>query len=177
MTISLEVREQVRQRANYACEFCGVAEIDTGGQLTIDHFQPKTKGGSDELDNLIYCCQRCNQYKLDYWPLQPDELLLWNPRQEKALQHFLELDDGSLLPLTPIATFTIRRLRLNRSPLIAYRLRKRQRLEELRLLNRYQSLIELLEQLNIQMSILMEEQQALLLEQQELLQLLLRRRN
>ncbi len=31
MTISKEVREQVQQRANYACEFCGVRETDVGG--------------------------------------------------------------------------------------------------------------------------------------------------
>jgi hypothetical protein len=39
MTITVDIREQVRQRANFACEFCGVSEINTGGQLTIDHFQ------------------------------------------------------------------------------------------------------------------------------------------
>jgi len=27
MTITVDIREQVRQRANFACEFCGVTEI------------------------------------------------------------------------------------------------------------------------------------------------------
>lgn len=67
MMIPAKTREQVRLRANYACEFCGVTENDTGGELTIDHFQPLAKGGSNDPDNLIYCCHRCNQYKLDYW--------------------------------------------------------------------------------------------------------------
>ena len=177
MTISPAIREQVRQRANFACEFCGVTEVDTGGQLTIDHFQPKTKGGGDALDNLIYSCSRCNQYKLDYWPLTEDALSLWNPRQAPAAQHFLVLDDGLLHPLTEIGTFTIKRLRLNRKPLIDYRLRKKQRAEEVRLLTRYQELVELLEQLNKQMSRLMEEQQELLQEQRDLLRLILGRRN
>jgi len=35
MTITNEVRAQVQQRANYACEFCGVTETDTGGELTV----------------------------------------------------------------------------------------------------------------------------------------------
>ena len=43
MTIRVEIREQVRQRANFACEFCGVSESDTGNLLTVDHFQPKRK--------------------------------------------------------------------------------------------------------------------------------------
>ena len=62
MSISTEIREFVRQRANFACEFCGVSEIDAGGQLTIDHFQPGSKGGGDEIENLIYSCSRCNLY-------------------------------------------------------------------------------------------------------------------
>ena len=54
------VREEVRRRADFACEFCDTTEADTGGQMTIDHFQPRAKGGSDSLDNLLYCCTRCN---------------------------------------------------------------------------------------------------------------------
>ena len=70
MSISTDVRWAVRQRAHFACEFCGVTETDTGGELTIDHFQPHTKGGTDAPENLLYCCHRCNQYKADYWPIQ-----------------------------------------------------------------------------------------------------------
>ena len=173
MSIPNEIREQIRQRANFACEFCGVIETDTGGELTIDHFQPITKGGNDHIGNLLYCCPRCNQYKLDYWSSHPDEPSLWNPRRELAAQHFLELDNGTLHPLTAIGTFTMKRLRLNRLPLVAYRLRKRQHAEEIRLLTRYREMIQLLEQLNTQLSILTEEQRQLLEEQRELLRLLL----
>jgi hypothetical protein len=174
MTLTTDIREHVRERAGFACEFCGVTETDTGGQLTIDHFQPKAKGGDDSLDNLLYCCPRCNQYKLDYWPTRPEEPALWNPRHKPAAQHFLELDDGTLHPLTPIGAFTLRRLRLNRPPLVAYRLRRRQQAEETRLLTRYRDLIQLLEHLNAQLSVLMEEQRELLEEQRALLRLLLR---
>lgn len=173
MTVTKEIREQVRQRANFACEFCGVTETDTGGELTIDHFQPLVKGGNDGLENLLYCCQRCNQYKLDYWSLHPDEASLWNPRREPAALHFLELDNGTLHPLTAMGAFTLKRLRLNRPPLVAYRLRKRQQTEEVRLLTRYREMVRLLEQLNTQLSVLTEEQRQLLEEQRELLRLLL----
>lgn len=176
MTITPGIRQQVRQRANFACEFCGVTEVDTAGELTIDHYQPRTKGGSDELDNLIYSCPRCNQYKSDYWPPTETDVFLWNPRQQEARQHFLVLDNGRLHPLTTVGAFTIKRLRLNREPLIDYRLHKKQRKEEVRLLRRYGELLELQEQLNRQMSKLMEEQQALLREQRELLRLIVEQR-
>ncbi len=175
MTIAPNVREQVRQRANFACEFCGVTEVDTGGLLTIDHFQPKTRGGGDGLENLVYSCPRCNQYKLDCWPSSDKDLALWNPRLEPAALHFLELDDGIVHSLTIVGSFTIKRLRLNRRPLVAYRLRRKQRTEKIRLLTHYRELVELLEQLNRQMSGLMEEQQELLKEQRELLRLILNR--
>ena len=175
MTIKADVRDQVRQRAGFACEFCGISETDAGGLLTIDHFQPQTQGGGDSLENLIYCCPRCNQYKLDYWPDGPGEPQLWNPRRESAAQHFVLLNDGMLHPLTATGAFTLRRLRLNRSPLVAHRLRRLQAAEEMRLLTRCRAVIRLLEELLLQQGSLMEEQQKLLREQRELLELILRR--
>ncbi len=68
MSISKEIRELVRQRAGCAYEFCGVSETDTGGELTLDHYHPHTKGGTDGLENLLYCCTRYNLYKHDYFP-------------------------------------------------------------------------------------------------------------
>ena len=177
MTIPANIREQVRQYANFACEFCGVTETDTGGQLTIDHYQPGSKEGEDSFENLLYCCARCNQYKMDYWPEHPNDLFLWNPRKEPFSQHFLELDDGTLHPLTPTGVFTLKRLRLNRAPLVAYRLRKQQREKETRLLTHYREIVELLEQLQKQTAALMMEQQELLEEQRKLLRLLLREKH
>ena len=102
MSISQELRDRLRRRANYACQFCGVTETDAAGQLTIDHFQPQSKGGDNSLDNLLYSCMRCNLYKQDYWPNDDDATALWNPLREPAAKHFLELDDGRLLPLTAV---------------------------------------------------------------------------
>ena len=176
MNISETVRRQVRQRANFSCEFCGVTETDAGGELTIDHFRPQSRGGADDLDNLLYCCQRCNQYKADYWPTPVDEPRLWNPRQESVASHLLTLADGTLYPITPIGAFTLRRLRLNRPPLVAHRLRKHHQGEEQRLLARYRDLVTVLEQLQAQHAVLLEEQRTLLEEQKALLRLLVKQR-
>lgn len=177
MSLSPELREQVRQRAKCTCEFCSVSETDVGGLLTIDHFQPQSKGGSDDQDNLIYSCVCCNQYKQDYWPASESEPRLWNPRQESISAHFLELDDGQVVAISPSGEFTIRRLRLNRAPLVAYRRRRRQRAEEIRLLERYRDLVQLLSQVNGQLSELVLEQQQLLQEQRDLLRILLERQD
>jgi HNH endonuclease len=177
MSIATSIRDQVRQRAQYACEFCGITEVDAGGMLTIDHFQPRSKAGLDVLENLIYACVGCNQYKQDYWPRTEIAPTLWNPRQESASQHFVEQEDGELTALTPTGVFTIKRLRLNRSQLIAARQRRQQQLQVERLLQRYQELTTLQAQINIQLTDLTMEQQVLLKEQRKWLRMLLGRLN
>lgn len=173
MTISIDVRHEVRRRADFSCEFCGISETDVGGELTVDHFQPLSKGGDDGIDNLVYCCPRCNQYKLDFWQASKDEPQLWNPRTEPASAHFIELEDGTLFPLTRVGAFSIQRLRLNRPPLVAHRLRRSQANEAERLLTHYHNLIKTIDQLFDQQTQLLEEQRRLLEEQRLLLQLLL----
>lgn len=173
MTISPDVLEFVRQRAGFACEFCGITETDAGNRLTIDHFHPGRYGGDDNSDNLIYACFPCNQYKKDYWPNTPEAISLWNPRQEAFTHHFLELNDGTLTSLTPVGTFTIRRLRLNRHQLVQHRLHKRQQQEIVRVLQQYREQVGLLEQLNQELSRQINEQRELLQAERELLRLLL----
>lgn len=172
MSIPPDIRTLVRQRAQGACEFCGVTEADTGGALTVDHFQPRARGGSDTPENLLYCCYRCNQYKADYWPTQPQEPHLWQPRHELMEQHLLLLANGTLYPITAVGAFTLRRLRLNRPPLVAYRVRKQGDMAEQRLLARYHDLLVVLERLHQQQAALLEEQRMLLEEQRRLVQLL-----
>lgn len=173
MMIPPDIREQVRLRADFACEFCGVRENDAAGLLTIDHFQPKSAGGEDDLENLLYCCMRCNLYKSDYWPAAPDSPVLWNPRLELAAEHFIELDDGILHPLSTTGVFTLQRLRLNRPPLIAYRLNKSRQAEFTRLLEQYQDALRLLDLMQKKLADLAGEQQKLLKEQRDLLKRLL----
>jgi hypothetical protein len=171
MTIPAAISDQVRQRANCACEYCGVTETDTAGQLTVDHFQPRACGGTDGLENLLYCCYRCNLYNADYWPAEPADPVLWNPRRDPRDAHLLLLVDGTLYPITATGEFTLRRLRLNRPPLVVYRLRRQAQAEEVRLLTRSRDLLALLERLYQQQAALLEEQRALLEEQRALLKM------
>lgn len=177
MSLSAERREQVRQRAERACEYCGVTETNTAGMLTVDHFHPQARGGSDDLDNLVYCCHACNGFKSDYWPQEPDASVLWNPRQEPADAHFVETADGRLAAVTECGRFTLARLRLNRPPLIANRQQRRQSREEHRLLTRLRDIATILEQLQAQCGALLEENHSLLQEQRRLLRLLTNQQN
>jgi 5-methylcytosine-specific restriction endonuclease McrA len=84
MTLPAELVNRVRQRAQFACEYCGVTEVDSAGQLTVDHYRPRSRGGTDTLENLLYCCYRCNLYKADYWPEAPDDPVLWVPARGRG---------------------------------------------------------------------------------------------
>lgn len=66
MSLSDATKQIVHQRANFACEYCGVSESDAGGELSVDHYRPQSKSGGGELENLVYACVRCNLYKSDY---------------------------------------------------------------------------------------------------------------
>src|SRR4051794_19398443 len=109
----VEIVAAVRQRAKKACEYCSVTEVDAAGRLTLDHYQPRSRGGSDDLDNLVYCCFRCNNFKGDYWPVRADDLPVWHPRRAQRETHLLELANGRLHPVTPTGAFTLNLLHLN----------------------------------------------------------------
>jgi len=124
MPISPAVLKAVRERAGHACEYCGVTEADAGGQLTLDHYQPRSAGGTDDPDNLVYCCPNCNTFKAAYWPEQPADVSLWNPRTQPREDHILPLADGRLLAVSAAGRVTIDQLRLNRSELVEHRHRR-----------------------------------------------------
>lgn len=124
MAVSAKKWELVRTRANFACEYCGVTEEDVGGLLTVDHFYPKSRGGKDDVNNLVYCCPQCNVFKSDYTssPKTPHDL--WNPREEPLSNHALLVADGKLHPITTTGNLTLAPLHLNRPHLIRHRKRR-----------------------------------------------------
>lgn len=173
MSISESIRKSVRRRAGFTCEYCGVSEQNAGGELTIDHYRPQSQGGNDELDNLIYCCVRCNLYKGDFWIETPDAPRLWNPRLEPLANHFWQAENGRLFALTETGELTLNVLRLNRSQLIDYRRQRHLQAEEHRLLEASDTAIGILLRLNQEQRNLLHAQKLLLDEQQRLLNLLL----
>lgn len=55
-----QYKQLIREQDN-KCGYCGV-EMDTP---SIDHKTPVSRGGKDNIENLIACCRRCNSNKRD----------------------------------------------------------------------------------------------------------------
>lgn len=57
------LRWQVITRAMGRCEACGVSALIRA--LEVDHIVPRSKGGSNDIENLQALCSTCNVQKLD----------------------------------------------------------------------------------------------------------------
>ena len=62
-----EVREYLLQKYSYTCVYCQKSAFRNGKptdiRLEIDHVVPRSKGGSDRVNNLVLACHSCNQNK------------------------------------------------------------------------------------------------------------------
>lgn len=61
--ISTRTRFEVFKRDHFTCQYCG--SKPPAVILHIDHITPISKGGTNNLDNLITSCQDCNLGKSD----------------------------------------------------------------------------------------------------------------
>jgi hypothetical protein len=118
MSISALVRRQVRQRADHMCEYCHSSEDLSAAQFEIDHIQPRSWGGMDDLDNLALACQRCNAHHYNFMvaedPLTGETVKLFHPRQQVWQQHFRWEQTGvRILGTTDVGRTTVVRLDLN----------------------------------------------------------------
>lgn len=55
MAVRRTLAPLVYERDGYACQYCGAAD-----DLTIDHVRPLSRGGSNEMSNLLTACRSCN---------------------------------------------------------------------------------------------------------------------
>jgi 5-methylcytosine-specific restriction endonuclease McrA len=73
-------RRGVLRRDSWRCAYCSKPAN------TVDHVQPKSKGGKDTWENLVACCLRCNNAKGD----KPLSELGWelriNPKMPTGMQ-------------------------------------------------------------------------------------------
>ena len=54
-------RDRIFKRDAYRCVYCSV--VFAGEELTLDHVQPRVKGGDHSEGNLVTCCVTCNEAK------------------------------------------------------------------------------------------------------------------
>lgn len=93
----------------------------------MEHIQPISAGGTDDLQNLALACRSCNVHKsnrqvcLD--PQTRETVPLFHPRRDLWTEHFtFDGGSGELLGLTPTGRATVACLRMNRTPQTVARL-------------------------------------------------------
>ena len=72
----------IYKRDDNKCQYCGSTR-----HLTIDHVIPKSKGGSEDWDNLVVACSSCNTKKGDKLLEHTDMKLLKKPRAPYNTMH------------------------------------------------------------------------------------------
>lgn len=82
--ISKKLRFEVFKRDSFSCQYCGASAPDV--VLHIDHIHPVSKGGDNDILNLITSCESCNNGKRDI-------LLSDNSMLEKQKQQLDELNE------------------------------------------------------------------------------------
>lgn len=62
-TLSKKTRFEVFKRDSFKCQYCGASAPDV--ILEVDHIEPVSKDGADEMVNYITSCRACNAGKSD----------------------------------------------------------------------------------------------------------------
>ena len=70
-------RKNILLRDRFRCQYC--SEVQPSAKLTLDHVQPKSRGGKDSWENLVACCKACNTKKDDRTPGEAGMRLLHKP--------------------------------------------------------------------------------------------------
>jgi 5-methylcytosine-specific restriction endonuclease McrA len=75
-------RDRMMKRDNHTCQYCS----KKGGQLTVDHIVPQSKGGKDSWTNCVAACGPCNHKKGNKSLEESGLKLLRKPTQPKATE-------------------------------------------------------------------------------------------
>jgi 5-methylcytosine-specific restriction endonuclease McrA len=68
-------RRNVFRRDNHTCQYCG----HVGGDLTLDHVVPRSRGGRNSWENIVTACRECNSRKRDRTPTEAKMKLKRDP--------------------------------------------------------------------------------------------------
>ena len=122
--IPVAIRRLVKERANFRCEYCLLAERDMGFSTEIDHIIALKHRGSSDPSNLALSCWICNGNKgsdIASFVKETDELSrFYNPRADIWAEHF-RLNEFRIEPITPIGEVTEFIFRFNDEDRVAER--------------------------------------------------------
>ncbi len=119
-------KADVKAQAHGCCEYCWSQEEYSPDPFSVEHIIPLSRGGNDDLDNLAFACQGCNNRKyVNTQAIDPSsgELAsLFHPRQDHWSAHFAWNDDYTLMiGVSATGRATVARLDLNRKGLVNLR--------------------------------------------------------
>ena len=70
-------RRNIYKRDHYICQYCGAQPGSE--ELTIDHVQPRSRGGTSTWENCVLACWECNKRKADRTPSEARMMLRKTP--------------------------------------------------------------------------------------------------
>ena len=118
--IPQSIRDFVARRAEHCCEYCWSQQMYCPDPLSIDHIEPRSRGGSSDESNLALSCGGCNGLKhaathgVD--PVSDRDAPLYHPRRDRWSDHFAwSSDSHEIHGVSATGRATIHRLQLNRS--------------------------------------------------------------
>lgn len=120
-----DYRDTLRVDFVYSCAYCSMTETEARGLgFEIDHYFPIAAYPQLEVDyaHLMWSCVPCNRRKSDVVPFQKDgqRYHVLRVDEEDPSSH-LELKGDRLIASTPLGTFNIELLDLNRWSLVRVR--------------------------------------------------------
>ncbi len=114
-----EYKPWLRHDFFFSCAYCSMSEAEAQAiRFTIDHYEPK-KARPDlvnEYDNLMYCCDECNERKGDRCPpdsARADGHRFFRSDHDYWQEHF-NRNGVRLEPVSKTGSFTIDAIDLNR---------------------------------------------------------------
>lgn len=153
-----QYKPYLREDFTYTCVYCTIHENELGGPriFGVEHFRPKdnpTRPEFKELEtvytNLLYACGVCNSFKKEDWPCD-DPIVegkgYIDPCDHDYDEHFVQTADCQIEGLSPVATYMIERLHLNRRQLQKLRqIRKQEEELHQKFMNLYQQVLSAIE--------------------------------
>ena len=85
---TLDEKEDICAKSGNKCAHCGTP-IYAGYQMTVDHFIPLDKGGSNQMINLIPLCKDCNESK-DNKLYSMDYIKYLKPKYKQQIKDYLD---------------------------------------------------------------------------------------
>ena len=85
---TLDEKEDICAKSGNKCAHCGTP-IFAGYQMTVDHFIPLDKGGSNQMINLIPLCKDCNESK-DNKLYSMEYIKYLKPKYKQQIKDYLD---------------------------------------------------------------------------------------